>query len=78
MLLLTCRSGPRGGLAVNQLAAAGLKNVYNIIDGIEGDLIDDPGSVFCGRRMKNGWINSGLPWTCEIVPERVLVPRSRN
>jgi rhodanese-related sulfurtransferase len=77
VLLVTCRSGPRGCLAVNKLATAGFKNAYNIIDGIEGDMVTDSENVFCGHRMKNGWINSGLPWTCEIVPERVLVPKSR-
>ena len=42
VLLVTCRSGGRGAMAVNQLAAAGFKNAYNIVDGIEGDLVNDP------------------------------------
>ena len=37
VLLVTCRSGGRGAMAVNQLAAAGFTNAYNIVDGIEGD-----------------------------------------
>ncbi len=31
-------------------------------------------SVFQGRRMDNGWRNSGLPWTYEINPERMRLP----
>ena len=38
-LLVTCRSGGRGATAVNQLAAAGFKNAYNIVDGMEGDKV---------------------------------------
>jgi len=38
---------------------------YNIIDGREGDTVDDPGNVNRGKRMKNGWKNSGSPWTCD-------------
>ena len=64
-----CRSGGRSALAVNQLAKAGFVNVYNIIDGMEGDNVDDPGSVYHGKRMRNGWKNSGLPWTYDLSPQ---------
>jgi hypothetical protein len=37
----------------------------------ERDVVDDPGSVFQGQRMKNGWKNSGLPWTYEPDPNRM-------
>ena len=37
VLLVTCRSGGRSAMAVNQLAAAGFTKVYNIVDGVEGD-----------------------------------------
>jgi rhodanese-related sulfurtransferase len=71
-LLLTCRSGGRGAMAVNQLAAAGFTNAYNIVDGVEGDLVKDPESVFNGKRMKNGWKNSA-PWGYDIDPEKVIL-----
>jgi hypothetical protein len=45
-----------------------------IIDGMEGDMVDDPDSVFHGKRMKNGWKNSGLPWNYDLDPERMLLP----
>jgi len=72
VLLVTCRSGGRGAMAVNQLAAAGFTNAYNIVDGVEGDLVQDPESVFNGKRMKNGWKNSA-PWVYDIDPEKVIL-----
>ena len=72
ILLLTCRSGGRGAMAVNALAAAGFTKAYNIVDGIEGDLVQDPESVYFGKRMKNGWKNSA-PWGYTIDPEKIIL-----
>jgi rhodanese-related sulfurtransferase len=72
VLLVTCRSGGRSALAVNALADAGFKNAYNIVDGVEGDLVHDPDSVFDGKRMRNGWKNSA-PWVYSIDPEKVIL-----
>lgn len=69
LLLVTCRSGQRSAPAVDALAEAGFENVYNIIDGVEGDKVNDPESAFHGRRMRNGWKNAGLPWTYDLDPE---------
>jgi rhodanese-related sulfurtransferase len=74
ILLVTCRSGGRSAMAVNMLAEAGFKNVYNITDGVEGDLVTAPDSVFQGQRLFNGWKNSGLPWTYNIAPGQMLIP----
>jgi rhodanese-related sulfurtransferase len=71
-LLITCRSGGRGAMAVNALAAAGFTNAYNIVDGVEGDTVNDPASVFHGKRMKNGWKNTA-PWGYTIDPERIIL-----
>ena len=60
-------------MAVNQLAAAGFNDAYNIIDGMEGDKVDDPGSVFIGKRMRNGWKNSGLPWVYGVDPDKMIL-----
>ena len=60
-LLVMCRSGARSAQAVDFLVQAGFSNVYNITDGFEGDLVDDPNSIFHGQRLVNGWKNSGLP-----------------
>ncbi len=73
-ILVSCRSGGRSAMAINTLAAAGFTDAYNILDGMEGSQVKDPESVFDGMRMKSGWKNSGLPWTYEIDPERMLLP----
>jgi rhodanese-related sulfurtransferase len=62
-IMVMCRSGGRSAMAVNMLAEAGYTNVYQIVDGMEGDAVKDPLSVFQGQRLRNGWKNSGLPWT---------------
>ena len=76
-LMVMCRSGGRSAIAVNLLAKAGFKHVYNIIDGMEGDAVTDPDSVFLGQRLKNGWKNSGCPWTYKLTPDRMLIPEVR-
>lgn len=62
-ILVMCRSGGRSAAAVDLMAKAGFKNVYNIIDGFEGDPVKEPESYYTGKRVKNGWKNSGAPWT---------------
>ena len=74
-LLVMCRSGGRSAMAVNALAKAGFSNVYQITDGMEGDLVEDPESLYFGQHMKNGWKNSGLPWTYKPIPEHMILPR---
>jgi rhodanese-related sulfurtransferase len=76
-ILVMCRSGGRSAMAVNLLAEAGFQNVYNIVDGMEGDAVVDPESVFQGQRMKNGWKNSGLPWTYHPDYDRMKIPSDR-
>lgn len=78
IILVTCRSGGRSAWAVNQLALAGFRNVYNITDGMEGDTVVDPQSVFDGQRLKNGWKNSGLPWTYKVTPEKMKIPKNND
>ena len=68
-ILVYCATGGRGAMAVNQLAEAGFTNVYNIITGLEGDRVDDPGSVYHGKHMRNGWKNAGLPWGYNFHPD---------
>ena len=75
-LLVMCRSGGRSALAVNALAQAGFTNAYNVIDGFEGDKVADPGSAYLGKRMKNGWKNSGSPWTYECDTELLWIEKT--
>ena len=72
ILLVTCRSGDRSAMAVNELAAAGFTNAYSITDGVEGDKVEDTGSVFYGKRMRNGWKNSA-PWVYGYDPEKIIL-----
>jgi len=77
-LLVMCRSGDRSAMAVNALAKAGFVNVYNIIDGMEGDTVDDSKSKHHGKRMKNGWKNCGSPWTYDVKTEMTCLPSVRK
>jgi rhodanese-related sulfurtransferase len=73
-ILVMCRFGGRSAVSVNKLAEAGFKRVYNIIDGFEGDPINDSESYFDGKHMKNGWKNSGAPWTYQLDPRLIYHP----
>jgi rhodanese-related sulfurtransferase len=68
-LMVMCRSGGRSALAVNMLAKAGFKNVYNIVDGMEGDGNGDSDSA-----VEGGWKNSGCPWTKKCTPDQWVLP----
>jgi len=73
LILVMCRSGGRSAMAVNALAKAGFTKVHNIIDGFEGDKVEDPESVYHGMRVRNGWKNS-VPWTYKLDPKLVWLP----
>ena len=63
-VILMCRSGKRSAKAVNELAKNGYTKVYTVVDGYEGDKVKEGENK--GKRMKNGWKNSGLPWTYSL------------
>lgn len=77
-ILVMCRSGGRGTKAANMLANAGFQHVFNIEHGMEGDAISDPESTYQGQRLRNGWKNSGLPWTYKVDPERLPLTSSED
>ena len=56
-VLLICRSGNRSLEAGQLLVDSGIKNVYNVAEGFEGELDDDH-----HRSSKGGWRFEGLPW----------------
>ena len=74
--MVICRSGGRGAMAVNLLAKAGYKNVYNVIDGMEGDAVEDqqrvPGSA-AGERLEE----LGLAVDLQDYPARLVLPPAR-
>ena len=77
-LMMMCRSGGRSAIAVNMLAQAGFKHVYNIVDGMEGDANADSDSVAQAQPLKDGWKNSGCPWTKKLTPERMVLPKGQG
>jgi len=73
MIAITCRSGHRSAASVERLAKIGFTNVVNISDGFEGDALSNEESYFNGKRVINGWKNSGAPWTYALDPALVYV-----
>lgn len=73
-LILMCRSGHRSAPAVNRLTTAGITNVYNLIDGFEGDKVSDEDSYSKGKRAKNGWRNANLYWTYDLDAKLIYNP----
>ena len=56
-ILLICRSGKRSKEAGELLINEGFHDVYNIVDGFEGELDDNH-----HRSTRAGWRFDGLPW----------------
>lgn len=56
-VLFICRSGARSDEAAKLAAAAGYRDVYNILEGFEGDR-----DAAQHRGNVNGWKAAGLPW----------------
>lgn len=56
-VVLICRSGKRSVEAGKALIDAGFRDVYNVLDGFEGELDDEH-----HRSTLGGWRFEGLPW----------------
>lgn len=56
-ILLLCRSGKRSALAAEAAAKAGFTQVFNVLEGFEGEI--DPQHH---RGGQDGWRFHGLPW----------------
>jgi rhodanese-related sulfurtransferase len=76
-ILVMCRSGQRSAPSVDLLTKAGFTKVYNITDGFEGDKIKDPQSPNQGKRMKDGWRISNLPWTYDLDIDLIYLPQGK-
>jgi rhodanese-related sulfurtransferase len=76
-ILVMCRSGHRSAASVEKLAKAGFKTVYNILDGFEGDKVKDKNDPNVGKRAKNGWKVSGLPWTYDLNLDLMYLPEGK-
>lgn len=56
-VVLICRSGNRSDEAGRALEGAGFTQVYNVLNGFEGDL-----DANHHRNTMGGWRHDGLPW----------------
>jgi rhodanese-related sulfurtransferase len=56
-VLLLCRSAKRSALAAEAAAKAGFANVFNVLEGFEGDKDENQ-----QRGVAGGWRLRGLPW----------------
>lgn len=67
--VMMCRSGSsRAQPAAKMLNQYGYKNVYIMTDGFEGSKTKEGDKK--GFRLKNGWKNSGQPWTYKIDADK--------
>jgi rhodanese-related sulfurtransferase len=57
VVLLLCRSGKRSALAAEAAAKAGFTNVFNVLEGFEGEL-----DAQQQRGHADGWRFHALPW----------------
>ncbi len=57
VVLLLCRSGKRSVLAAEAATKAGFSNVFNILEGFEGEI-----DAQQHRGNSDGWRYHGLPW----------------
>lgn len=57
VLVLLCRSGKRSAAAASAAAKAGFAQVFNVLEGFEGDLDQHQ-----QRGDSGGWRHRGLPW----------------
>jgi len=69
-IIIMCRSGgTRGAPATKLLENKGYKNVYVVTDGFEGGKVKKGDKK--GWRLKNGWKNSGLPWSYKLNKDKM-------
>ncbi len=72
-VVIMCRSGgTRGAPAIKYLENKGYKQVYVVTDGFEGGKIKEGDRK--NWRLKNGWKNSGLPWSYKLNKEKMYFP----
>ena len=74
-IILMCRSGgTRGAPSAKALWGKGYSQVYVVTDGFEGGKIKT--GDMKNWRLKNGWKNSGLPWSYKLNKDKMYLPES--
>lgn len=73
LIITMCRSGSaRGKPSADYLLERGFSNVKYVEHGFQGSTVKDGDKK--GFRVKNGWQNSGLPWSPKTNPEKIYRP----
>lgn len=70
-VILICRSGNRSAKAADMLAKSGFTQVYNVVEGFEGDKAKTGSTK--GQRTVNGWKNAGLPWSYKLDKSKLFL-----
>ncbi|WP_019569383.1 rhodanese-like domain-containing protein [Thioalkalivibrio sp. ALE11] len=69
-IITMCRSGSeRGEPSAAFLRENGFPNARYVVNGFQGDAISE--GERAGFRLKNGWQNSGLPWSREMNADKI-------
>lgn len=75
-IILMCRSGgTRGAPSAKMLEGKGYEKVYVVTDGFEGGTVKKGDKK--NWRLKNGWKNSGLPWSYKLNKDKMYFPQSK-
>lgn len=73
LIVTMCRSGSaRGKSSAEYLLERGFTNVKYVDNGFQGGTVKEGEKK--GFRVKNGWQNSGLPWSPKANPEKLYRP----
>lgn len=69
-VITMCRSGSeRGEPSAKVLREAGLVNARFVVNGFQGSSVKE--GPHAGKRVKNGWQNSGLPWGSKMNADKM-------
>ena len=68
-IIIMCKAGTISPWAAKALHKAGFTTLYSVMDGFEGNKAKDGPQK--GKRVVNGWKNDGLPWSYNLLPEKM-------
>ena len=68
-VIIMCASGTRAPYATKLLFKAGFKKVYAQMEGFEG--VKAKKGKDKGKRVVSGWKVSKLPWSYDLIPEKM-------
>ncbi|MEE9303652.1 MAG: hypothetical protein V3U84_07680, partial [Thiotrichaceae bacterium] len=68
-IIIMCAAGSRAPFAATLLHESGFSKVYTQVEGFEG--IRAKEGEHKGQRVVSGWKVSGLPWSYDLLPEKM-------